>query len=982
MIKGGYFTMNMINKSLALVLVGLLSGSFMFAMDKAPVVPMTEVSSVGKSAVFYKENRFETDSPTTVSADGKKMVYLSNKGKSFGLLVDSETEGFVEKAFDGNGCTYTCVTMSPDGKMVVAATKECLLFLTITDIDKMDFSAVEFPNNIKKLIFSADSKRLVTLDESSAMKIFDIKNIHEITGKNLITAGQKVSDFVMNSDGSKVIAIADKKVIVCSIKVSNSQEIHIAKNFFSGEDSFKGIAIESNGECFIVWDSADKMQICTFDSVSDNINTYFMKNKYQKNISSVVFSPDGKYIASLGRNGFVLWGKEKANCLVSGLLDDFSQTMSSGVIVFSHDGKKFLLCDNDQLFCFDVNALVTNKAGNLDPEFVIDIEDKDIELSKLYFDSDNGKIIISGSPVIVIDIEKNDKKSKASSVVQKTATSSDKLRDVDRVLLLACKNGKSLDFALTHGANPNIFDEKFTDVFGKPCLLTPLQLACFFGNKSNVISLLKAGAYVNELSQGERYSSLYLAIGNLADSDEKKKERCEIVQILLQHKANVGFMEDCFGKTILFQAIEVRNMPLVDILLNVEGTNLHAVTHYGFNVLTMAIAPDAEVDLLCKLFDLGVRPIVDKNGASLMHHAVLAQNPKAIKELVARGFNINAVNNKQYTPLHVAAGFANAETVEALILSGADPRKVNNAGKTPLGLHLSLPKSSQKGDVLAILRSAKKPKKLVVQKEPKEKVNTVQSHQTSASKEQSTSDSSKKNNPAKEEQQQKKSIKIHEPKENQSPKEESNVPTTASVEQKQVTEKNNDAAEQKKESEKEKPSLTKKILATASAVVSILKPEQRQETFLKMGTTYAAAVHPSARRIEDPIKKKTIYFQDTYLEICIPDVWKKRNKNPIVNVRKSQHVEETSARPNDYFHNFSRLVHKKLGKYVDAENFVDPNYKHYIGTRYTLPGTVTLPSYGENSWGKEVCGTFEFVVVKDTKRNDCKLIHSFFNPKA
>lgn len=175
--------------------------------------------------------------------------------------------------------------------------------------------------------------------------------------------------------------------------------------------------------------------------------------------------------------------------------------------------------------------------------------------------------------------------------------------------------------------------------------------------------------------------------------------------------------------------------------------------------------------------------------------------------------------------------------------------------------------------------------------------------------------------------------------------------------------------------------LKEEVQSVKKAIVSVLNPEQQQETFLRTGLTYAAVVHPFATSIKNPIQREPICFKDTYLEIYIPDAWKKRDKNPILSARKSRHVEETSARPTDYYHNFSRLVHKKLGQYADAEQFIDSQYKFSTGTLYTIPGKIILPSDQEKGIrGKEVFGTFRFVVVKDKKKNDCKLIHNFFKP--
>jgi tankyrase len=85
----------------------------------------------------------------------------------------------------------------------------------------------------------------------------------------------------------------------------------------------------------------------------------------------------------------------------------------------------------------------------------------------------------------------------------------------------------------------------------------------------------------------------------------------------------------------------------------------------------------------------------DKNGVTPLHRAVRFRSPAAVKELIAQGADVNAVDKKsRSTPLHRAvtntgapatAGKADraVEIARLLLAAGANPRVKNKSGKTP-----------------------------------------------------------------------------------------------------------------------------------------------------------------------------------------------------------------------------------------------------------------------------------------------------------
>jgi tankyrase len=85
----------------------------------------------------------------------------------------------------------------------------------------------------------------------------------------------------------------------------------------------------------------------------------------------------------------------------------------------------------------------------------------------------------------------------------------------------------------------------------------------------------------------------------------------------------------------------------------------------------------------------------DKNGVTLLHHAVRFRSPAAVKTLIERGANVNqACRRNGSTPLHRAVtqtgapgtagrGDAAKEVIKLLLAAGADPAIKNKLGKKP-----------------------------------------------------------------------------------------------------------------------------------------------------------------------------------------------------------------------------------------------------------------------------------------------------------
>lgn len=91
----------------------------------------------------------------------------------------------------------------------------------------------------------------------------------------------------------------------------------------------------------------------------------------------------------------------------------------------------------------------------------------------------------------------------------------------------------------------------------------------------------------------------------------------------------------------------------------------------------------------------------DANGVTPLHRAVRFRSTAAVKELIAKGADVNAVDKKtRSSPLHRAVTNTGApatagktacavEIAKLLLVSGADPGIKNKSGKTPIDFALN-----------------------------------------------------------------------------------------------------------------------------------------------------------------------------------------------------------------------------------------------------------------------------------------------------
>ena len=136
------------------------------------------------------------------------------------------------------------------------------------------------------------------------------------------------------------------------------------------------------------------------------------------------------------------------------------------------------------------------------------------------------------------------------------------------------------------------------------------------------------------------------------------------------------------GDTPLVYAIRTDAMKTVNlVLLRHRALNVRIPSLRGETPLMLA-AIKADVDLAQTLLFMGADVNVNF-GWTALHYAAASGQKAMIDLLIKNGAEVNAVTERQVTPLYMAARSASSEAVDALLAAGADQTICNDQGISP-----------------------------------------------------------------------------------------------------------------------------------------------------------------------------------------------------------------------------------------------------------------------------------------------------------
>ncbi|MCJ1354126.1 MAG: hypothetical protein MMC33_004113, partial [Icmadophila ericetorum] len=209
--------------------------------------------------------------------------------------------------------------------------------------------------------------------------------------------------------------------------------------------------------------------------------------------------------------------------------------------------------------------------------------------------------------------------------------------------------------------------------------ITPLMWAARRGDLPALITLLQAGAQVNEVDE-KSWSALIYA----SKSTKNGTSRC--IKALLEAGANPTHTTHIKCNALHLSAAYQDDENAVALLVE-AGTDINVLDSSGAYPLMYAATHDRAVAAQT-LLDHGANLYgVDNDGDSLLNNAIFYQAHNISQLLLQRGADYRIINLNGETVLHFAARYAGHRALE--ILKGAELVKLdierrNNQGKTAL----------------------------------------------------------------------------------------------------------------------------------------------------------------------------------------------------------------------------------------------------------------------------------------------------------
>uniref|UniRef100_A0A5B7AZU7 Uncharacterized protein n=1 Tax=Davidia involucrata TaxID=16924 RepID=A0A5B7AZU7_DAVIN len=142
---------------------------------------------------------------------------------------------------------------------------------------------------------------------------------------------------------------------------------------------------------------------------------------------------------------------------------------------------------------------------------------------------------------------------------------------------------------------------------------------------------------------------------------------------------------------------------LMDMLLK-NGVDIDLVDKDGMTALHKAVIGKKEA-VISHLLRKGASPhIRDLDGATQLHYAVQVGAMQTVKLLIKYKVDVNVADNDGWTPLHIAVQSRNRDIAKLLLVNGADKTRRNKDGKTPLDLSLCYGTDFKSYDLAKLLK--------------------------------------------------------------------------------------------------------------------------------------------------------------------------------------------------------------------------------------------------------------------------------------
>lgn len=260
------------------------------------------------------------------------------------------------------------------------------------------------------------------------------------------------------------------------------------------------------------------------------------------------------------------------------------------------------------------------------------------------------------------------------------------------------KNTDTIDFLISSGADVNAVDRD-----GRTVLFDAVLKG--LSNISMIDYLIAKGADLNakdnnELTVVDELAEIVLIVSNNKKATNRRyldldtsEDYIGLLKRILGHKPKINTPK-VNGRTVLFDVIFYNNLELIKMLLN-NGADANLVDIDGNSVLSLLIdeglkltrPKDREHFLERLVFLLKFRVnvnAVDKDGRTVYHKAVIADDVEVMEKLLSKRADLNIQDKQGRTALHHTQWKGNYKIARLLIAAGADMDKPDYAGYTVL----------------------------------------------------------------------------------------------------------------------------------------------------------------------------------------------------------------------------------------------------------------------------------------------------------
>ncbi len=302
---------------------------------------------------------FSPDGQSLVSAHGDGSIYVWDMNKR------RRTTGL-----DGHGNHVLAVAYSPDGKCIASAGKDGAVIVWNAATEQKEATLFSHETRVLNLAFSPDGKWLASFDQDGYLIRWDLEKMtpqwkvkahngsecltvspdgkwlmnpwaiyESSTGREYLRWDQMQKEITMTDyaafspDGENLAVVGGRKLILLATKnwqliAKQETAVNLTRVAFS-PDGHRLITGSENGT-LTYWESATLRKIAEIQ-------------KHKAAVSSVVFSPDGKIVASADKDEIALWdasSRKRIHTISAQAIPVYS-------LAFAPDGKRLVAGKRD-----------------------------------------------------------------------------------------------------------------------------------------------------------------------------------------------------------------------------------------------------------------------------------------------------------------------------------------------------------------------------------------------------------------------------------------------------------------------------------------------------------------------------------------------------------------------------------------------------------------------------------------------------------